>query len=127
MHQRRGSWYSNFWVNCVRYQKSWGAISKTEAKEKERKEKENVRLQYCNSGSSSPTDNQCPPKIVQRLLPVTRTSSRLGCPALVALPYGPILPISSLSVKLHSPIHPLCRMIMLFKMIEMMKRRTIQS
>ena len=54
MHQRRGSWYSNFWVNSVQYQKSWGAISKNTAKEKERKEKENVGLQYCNLGSRSP-------------------------------------------------------------------------
>ena len=37
MHKRKGSWYSNFWNYGVRYQKSWGKISKTAAKEKERK------------------------------------------------------------------------------------------
>jgi hypothetical protein len=37
MHKRKGSWYSNFWINGVRYQKSWEAISKTAAKEKEMK------------------------------------------------------------------------------------------
>ena len=37
MYQRGERWYSDFWYNGKRYTKSWGPISKTVAKEKERK------------------------------------------------------------------------------------------
>jgi len=37
MYLRRGKWYSDFYYNGERYVKSWGAISKTVAKEKDRK------------------------------------------------------------------------------------------
>ena len=37
MYQRGDRWYSDFWCQGKRYKKSWGAISKTVAKEKERK------------------------------------------------------------------------------------------
>jgi len=37
MYQRGDIWTSDFWCNGDRYKKSWGAISKTVAKEKDRK------------------------------------------------------------------------------------------
>ena len=37
MYQRNGKWYSDFWYEGKRYTKGYGAISKTVAKEKERK------------------------------------------------------------------------------------------
>ena len=37
MFQRGEIWTSDFWCNGARYKKSWGAISKTVAKEKDRK------------------------------------------------------------------------------------------
>jgi hypothetical protein len=37
MYRRNGKWYSGFWYEGKRYTKGWGAISKSIAKEKERK------------------------------------------------------------------------------------------
>jgi hypothetical protein len=37
MYKRGDIWISDFWCNGDRYKKSWGAISKTVGKEKERK------------------------------------------------------------------------------------------
>jgi integrase len=37
MYQRNGKWYSDFWYAGKRYTKGWGSISKSIAKEKERK------------------------------------------------------------------------------------------
>ena len=37
MYQRDGKWYSDFWYEGNRYVKSWGKVSKTIAKEKERR------------------------------------------------------------------------------------------
>ena len=42
MYQRNGKWYSDFWYDGKRYTKGHGAISKTVAKEKERKFKNDV-------------------------------------------------------------------------------------
>jgi len=37
MYLRKGKWYSDFWHAGKRHTKSWGAISKTVATEKDRK------------------------------------------------------------------------------------------
>ena len=37
MYQRGDKWYSDFWHEGKRYTKAWGVISKTVAKEKDRK------------------------------------------------------------------------------------------
>ncbi len=42
MYKRGDSWYSNFWLRGERYQKSWGDISKTVAKEREHKFKTEI-------------------------------------------------------------------------------------
>ena len=42
MYKRSDSWYSDFWYKGKRYQKSWGPMSKTVAKEKERKYKTEI-------------------------------------------------------------------------------------
>jgi integrase len=43
MYKRGDSWYSEFWYNGERYKKSWGAISKTVAKEKDRQFRTEVK------------------------------------------------------------------------------------
>jgi len=43
MYKRSNSWYSDFWYNGKRYTKTWSAISKTVATEKEQKFKTEVR------------------------------------------------------------------------------------
>jgi hypothetical protein len=35
VYLRGKSWYSDFWFNGIRYQKSWGGISKVTAKERD--------------------------------------------------------------------------------------------
>ena len=110
MHQRRGSWYSNFWVNSVRYQKSWEAISKTEAKEKEPKEKENVRLQYCNSGSRSP-----------------EAAYRLSCPVMSSLGCLGTWSHPTYFLTLRQVEIPRSPLMSVIKLFNMMKRRVIQS
>ncbi len=43
MYQRGKNWYSDFWYQGERYTKSWGAITKTVAKEKDRKYRTEVK------------------------------------------------------------------------------------
>jgi integrase len=43
MYQRSENWYSDFWFQGQRYTKSWGAITKTVAKEKDRKFRTEVK------------------------------------------------------------------------------------
>ncbi len=43
MYKRGDSWVSDFWQDGKRYTKSWGAISKTVAKEKERKYRTEIK------------------------------------------------------------------------------------
>lgn len=43
MYQRHENWYSDFWFQGQRYTKSWGAITKTVAKEKDRKFRTEVK------------------------------------------------------------------------------------
>jgi integrase len=72
MYQRNGKWYSDFWYEGKRYTKSWGKISKTIAKEKERK----FRNDIASGKYEAKRKNILFEQMVEQYLDYVRTNNR---------------------------------------------------
>ena len=72
MYQRNGKWYSDFWYEGKRYTKGHGAISKTVAKEKERK----FRNEVASEDYEKKKKNVLFEKLVEQYLEYSKVNKR---------------------------------------------------
>jgi integrase len=74
MYKRRDSWYSDFVYQGQRYVKSWGPVSKTVAKEKDRK----LRTEVAEGKFQRRGENPPFPKLMDRYLEWSQVNKRPG-------------------------------------------------
>ena len=72
MYCRKGKWYSDFWYEGRRYTKGWGVISKSIAKEKERK----FRNEVASGKYESRKKNVIFEKLVEQYLEYSKVNKR---------------------------------------------------